>query len=46
MRVFSLGWNLSPSDPAENSAPLSSHLFVKMSLRLHGDSFSPRFSPP
>ena len=35
MRVFSPGWNFSPVKRAENSALLCSHLFVKLSLRLH-----------
>ena len=45
MRVFSPGWNFSPPNRAENSAPLCSQLFVKLTLRLH-EKFSARAEKP
>ena len=45
MRVFSPGWNFSPPNWAENSAPFCSQLFVKLTLRLH-EKFSARAEKP
>ena len=42
MRVVSPGWNFSPPNRAEKSAPLCSQLSVKLTLRLH-EKFSALF---
>ena len=41
MRVFSPGWNFSPPNRAENSAPLCSQLFVKLEFVITWEVFSP-----